>query len=459
MGCILAIRREYRVDYIDGIAGDMLRPTDGPGDSLLVEAVVARPGIYEYTNRDGSTRRELVLPENLHRKDDLSTLARAVVTVDHPPEMVTPGNVKQYMHGDADGEVTIGRNGFIRVKMAIRTEEAKNALRDGMDKTSPGYFAIVDETAGEHPVYGKYDAIQVRRDYNHIALCSDPRGGDSMAVRIDSNDVRVLSGGPAEEVRVDKDEMKADMDMETKKADKYHDEEEAKADMDMEAKKADMEHDEKKADMDMKAKKADMEHDEKKADMEHDEEDKEDSYMSMKDAHCMMDEMRDAIMAEMKDMLAKYDEMMEKMQKDMAHEEEEKSEEAAEEEPAAEDDIEESDEEEAAEEKEDMEHDEKRDSTGVPTNPVRLDALTKRIDAVAAAYGVGYSATTPLAVRARAVVGKLHPDVKFDSDADYIAAAQVLPTEAPVSSPTRNEAVSPDAYFTIPSPYGPNRGH
>ena len=457
MGCILAIRREYRVDYIDGIVGDMLRPTDGPGDSILVEAVVARPGIYEYTNRDGSTRRELVLPENLHRKDDLSTLARAVVTVDHPPEMVTPGNVKQYMHGDADGEVTIGRNGFIRVKMAIRTEEAKNALRDGMDKTSPGYFAVVDETAGEHPVYGKYDAIQVRRDYNHIALCSNPRGGDSMAVRIDSNDVRVLSGGPAEEVRVDKDEMKADMEMEAKKADMDMEEDKAKADMDMEAEKADMDHGKEKAD---------EEHDEKKADMEHDEEDKEDSYMSMKDAKDMMAEMRDAIMAEMKDMLAKYDEMMEKMQKDapedeMAEEEasEEKSEEAAEEEPAAEDDVEESDEEEAAEEKEDMGEHEKRDSTGVPTNPVRLDALTKRIDAVAAAYGVGYSATTPLAVRARAVVGKLHPDVKFDTDADYIAAAQVLPTEAPVSSPTRSEAVSPDAYFTIPSPYGPNRGH
>ena len=40
-----------------------------------------------------------------------------------------------------------------------------------------------------------------------------------------------------------------------------------------------------------------------------------------------------------------------------------------------------------------------------------------------------------------------------------IAAAQVLPTEAPVSSPTRSEAVSPDAYFTIPSPSGPNRCH
>ena len=44
----------YRIDAVDAPDVDLLPPTEGPGGCLLVEGVVARPGIYEYSMTDGS---------------------------------------------------------------------------------------------------------------------------------------------------------------------------------------------------------------------------------------------------------------------------------------------------------------------------------------------------------------------------------------------------------------------
>lgn len=160
----------------------------------LVEGYVSRPGVLEYVEADGSTRRELVLPEELHRADSLETLARKPVTLEHPDEFLTPENVGEHSVGDVDGEVEIERlNGFVRVKMAVRRSDGISALDAGICELSPGYTCDLDATPGTHPEFGPYDAIQRNRRYNHTAITRAGRAGPMVRLRKDSADAEQVT--------------------------------------------------------------------------------------------------------------------------------------------------------------------------------------------------------------------------------------------------------------------------
>lgn len=163
-----------------------------PEGYYLVEGFVARPGVLEYRNADGSIRRELVPPEELHRADSLETLARKPVTLEHPTRndeavFVGPDNVAEFETGDVDGEVEVERlNGFVKVRMAVRRQDAVSAIDQGIRELSPGYTVDLDPTPGVHPEFGPYDAIQKNRRYNHVAITRAGRAGASVALRADS---------------------------------------------------------------------------------------------------------------------------------------------------------------------------------------------------------------------------------------------------------------------------------
>lgn len=158
----------------------------------LVEGYVSRPGVLEYVQADGSVRRELVLPEELHRADSLMTLGRKPVTLEHPtvdgqPILLDPQSVAEHEAGDVDGEVEVdGLNGFVKVKMAVRRQDAVDAIDRGIRELSPGYRVDLEQIAGEHPEYGRFDAIQRNRRYNHVAITRAGRAGAEVALRADS---------------------------------------------------------------------------------------------------------------------------------------------------------------------------------------------------------------------------------------------------------------------------------
>ncbi|HEX5038508.1 MAG TPA: DUF2213 domain-containing protein [Candidatus Limnocylindria bacterium] len=168
--------------------GELLRPvapvarTDG---ALQLEGYAARPGIYLYRNADGSTRRELVPRQML--LDSSPGLARLPVTLEHPQTDVGPGNFRRLAVGDTDGEVVYD-NGFQRVKIAVRDEDAIAAVRKGKRELSPGYRVSLDNTPGVDPEFGAYDAVQTSRTYNHLAIVDTARGGPEVRLRADSGD-------------------------------------------------------------------------------------------------------------------------------------------------------------------------------------------------------------------------------------------------------------------------------
>lgn len=165
--------------------GELLQPTVRDDGTLLVAGRAARPGILTYRTADGGTRRELVEAEDLHKADSLGTLGRAAVTLEHPDEEVTPDNVGDFGVGDVDGEVFVEEDGFVTVRMAVRRRDAIDAIRAGKQELSPGYRVRIEETSGVHPVFGRYDAIQRDRRYNHLAIVDRARGGASVRLRTD----------------------------------------------------------------------------------------------------------------------------------------------------------------------------------------------------------------------------------------------------------------------------------
>lgn len=162
---------------------------------LLVEGFASRPGILEYTNPDGSTRRELVPEDELSRTDSLATLARKPVTLGHPEgEFVSPENVEKYQVGDVAESIEIEElNGFVKIRMAIRKKDAIDAVEKGTRELSVGYTVDLEKTPGEHPVYGRYDAIQRNRRYNHVAIVPAGRAGTAVGLRADDSDAGGLA--------------------------------------------------------------------------------------------------------------------------------------------------------------------------------------------------------------------------------------------------------------------------
>ena len=170
--------------------GELLSAKRLDDGTLLVEGYAARPGVYVYRNADGSERRELVPRSTLI--DFARTLGRNPVTLHHPDRTdgrkVTPDNYSKLSVGDVDGDVVIEDDGYVRVKLAVRRRDAIDAVEgDGTTELSPGYAVQLDETPGVDDEFGAYDAVQVKRWGNHLALVDNARGGSGCHIRVDGD--------------------------------------------------------------------------------------------------------------------------------------------------------------------------------------------------------------------------------------------------------------------------------
>jgi len=172
--------------------------------------VAAREGILIYRRADGSTFRELVTLDAL--RSMAGGLPRGPITLEHPPEFVTPDNVARYGVGDVDGEMVIEEDkqgAFARVKIAVRRRDALDAVAAGKQELSPGYDVEVDPTPGVDPRFGAYDSRQLSRAVNHLAIVDRARGGPTVALRIDSADAESVAPSPPPGASMDPAALKA----------------------------------------------------------------------------------------------------------------------------------------------------------------------------------------------------------------------------------------------------------
>ena len=148
-----------------------------------------KAGVFEYTRVDGKTIRELRPESEVFAPVSLATISGATVTRDHPRDgMVTPSNVKKWGMGFAAETVTrqdSTATGFITITEKSTIQDVGSGK---LCEISMGYKCRIERKPGVDPVHGRYDQIQRRIRYNHIALGEEGwnRAGEDVGIRYDS---------------------------------------------------------------------------------------------------------------------------------------------------------------------------------------------------------------------------------------------------------------------------------
>ncbi|ECV1080082.1 DUF2213 domain-containing protein [Salmonella enterica subsp. enterica serovar Cerro] len=177
------MKKDYRIDK----GGRITSKVDDNG-YLRIDGVVAHVGILEYMDDDGTVIREFVPEETLFDPASLSSLAGAPVTLQHPPEMVTPSNYKEYSQGSVNGMPKRDGDNLVASMLVIGNEALHAVEYGGVSELSPGYSVDLDETPGEWQGQ-KYDRVQRNRRYNHQAIVDAARGGSICSLRFDGANV------------------------------------------------------------------------------------------------------------------------------------------------------------------------------------------------------------------------------------------------------------------------------
>ena len=154
---------------------------------------VAKEGILLYPRPDGSTRKVLVLAEDLADAESLKTLRHKPITIDHPKDFVDVTTAHQVMIGHV-GETVLVEDGFLKATYAVTSDKGVDFLRlnPSVREISAGYSYEAVEEPGVHEKYGEYDEIQKNRRYNHVSIVPQGRAGPDVRLNVDSKETNVL---------------------------------------------------------------------------------------------------------------------------------------------------------------------------------------------------------------------------------------------------------------------------
>lgn len=161
-----------------------------PNGYLQTTGRLTRAGVFDYRRKDGSTQRELRLPEEVFNADSLSSFALAPLTNGHPPEQLTAANTRRYQTGTIAGPRQDGN--FMAADIQVTDEQTIKDAEAGKTELSNGYNCDIEDTSGVHPEFGRYDVIQRSIRGNHVALVSKARGGHDLTIRLDGDDARMV---------------------------------------------------------------------------------------------------------------------------------------------------------------------------------------------------------------------------------------------------------------------------
>lgn len=160
---------------------------DTPEGYLTGIACLTNVGVFTYTQKDGTKRRELRLPEEVFKEESLRTLKLKPMTRNHHPEvnsgLVNAENYKALTVGSV-GEEIYHDPYRVYGRITVQDKEAVAAARTSESYLSAGYTCDMDYTAGVW-MGQEYDAIQRNIIYNHMALVPKGRAGDDVALRFD----------------------------------------------------------------------------------------------------------------------------------------------------------------------------------------------------------------------------------------------------------------------------------
>ena len=187
------------LDYI--VLDDDSLEVDEATGFLKIMANLTRTGIFTYfeSKPDGTVRmiRQLREPDEVFSDPTMASLVGLPATNNHPSEMVSPENSKDFVVGmtsDTPKRILLPvSNGdreeeYVQQRVSFFDKDTIKEIMDGKKREmSLGYTCFLDETPGvwqDQP----YDCVQREIRYNHLALVARGRAGPLARVLTDSKD-------------------------------------------------------------------------------------------------------------------------------------------------------------------------------------------------------------------------------------------------------------------------------
>ena len=216
------VKRYDTLDSERWMTSPFVRTSEG---FLTGRAIVTSIGVFTYRNADGTSSRELRLPEEVFASDSLASMRLKPVVNDHPDKKVTPANVETLAVGSLGSLVTTTTQErtwdgstppekltdglHVAIDMTINQEAAIDDVLNGKRSLSMGYECEIEKADEGATWLGMaYDSIQRNIRYNHCAIVEVARAGDAARIRLDGQDQEIgnslgihLDSGDA--VRVD----------------------------------------------------------------------------------------------------------------------------------------------------------------------------------------------------------------------------------------------------------------
>jgi hypothetical protein len=201
-----------------------------PEGFLTGRAIVTSIGVFTYRNADGTTSRELRLPEEVFASESLASMKLKPVVNDHPDKKVTPANVEALAVGSLGSFVTTTTqektwDGYtppekltdglhVAIDMTINKEDAIDDVLNGKRSLSMGYECEIEKADEGAAWLGMaYDSIQRNIRYNHCAIVDKARAGDAVQIHLDSADAVRIDIKPSGVTRGDQAQNQEDKTM------------------------------------------------------------------------------------------------------------------------------------------------------------------------------------------------------------------------------------------------------
>ena len=148
---------------------------------LVAVAKAARTGVQDYLGSEvGRPDMPIVRVNRSSREvfhaDALASFSHAPITVDHPPEMVTPDNWDEYAVGEVSTSAELDKR-WVALPLIVKAKRGLDAYEKGKRGLSGGYTCELDWTPGVNEYGEAYDADQVKIRINHVAMCDMGRAG------------------------------------------------------------------------------------------------------------------------------------------------------------------------------------------------------------------------------------------------------------------------------------------
>jgi hypothetical protein len=186
--------------------GSLRAPVYRSDGTARVDAYLTRVGVFSYSNPDGTVRKELRLPEEVFSADALESFEGVPLTDDHPEGAVTGANAVKLARG-AVGD-TVKRDGeFVKARITVLDAGLIAKMKAGKVELSCGYTCDLERKPGEHPVHGRYDAVQRNIRGNHVAVVSAGRAGSDVRARMDAADAIMIESAECAALRADMERL------------------------------------------------------------------------------------------------------------------------------------------------------------------------------------------------------------------------------------------------------------